>query len=127
MIKKIVLTLVALLLIGMVGYTFVDLRIKDNNEVPDNYIAVSSGGAGEIVFATYIYEKDNRTYEYISTVSTTKSYGSTEWVTKVKNKGKINSKEDLLEVEKKELASQFLLVADNKTYSVEELADILFE
>ena len=129
MIKKIILTIVVLLLVVLVGYTFIDFRIKNSNEVPQNYIAASNGGGGEITYATYFY-KDNsgkNVYKYISTTSITKSYGSSEWETKVSSKGKIKTKEDLFKVAEKESVTQVLLIKDDKTYTIEEFADILFK
>ena len=57
-------------------------NVSNSDIIPDDYIAVFNGGAGEITYSTYIYKIDNGHanygFEYINTTNTTKYWGSTE-------------------------------------------------
>ena len=97
----------------------------DKDEISDNYIAVFHGGAGEIVYETYIYKIDNNQanygFSYINVTRTTKSYGSDEWNTKITKKGEVSWTDDVFQVAEKNNAYSYVtLPGDNKTYTIEE-------
>lgn len=97
----------------------------DKNEIPDNYMAVFHGGAGEIVYETYVYKIDNNQanygFNYINVTKTTKSYGSDEWNAKVTGRGSVNWTDDVLTVAEKNNAYSYVtLPNDDKTYTIEE-------
>ncbi len=85
----IIIVLIALLL-------FIIEHRYDNIKIEDNYYAVLSGGAGEIVNHTYLYI-ENKNYKYVQTQSSTTYWGSSEWIEKVTKVGKLNSPEDVIE------------------------------
>ena len=95
------------------------------DEIPDDYIAVFHGGAGEITYSTYIYKIDNGQanygFEYINTTNTTKFWGSSEWKVKITDKGKFNWTDGTFTIAKKNNAYSYVKIpGDKKTYSIEE-------
>ncbi len=97
----------------------------NNDEIPDNYIAVFHGGAGEIVYETYIYKVDNKQsnygFNYINVTKTTKSYGSDEWNAKVTKRGTVSWTDEVFSVAEKNYAYSYVtLPNDSKTYTIEE-------
>ena len=104
--------------------------ISDNdNEIPDNYIAVFNGGAGEITYSTYIYKidngRDNYGFKYINTTNTTESYGSPNLIKKVTKKGEVSWSDEVFEVAEDNCAYSYVqLPNDNKTYTIEEFSEM---
>ena len=95
------------------------------DEIPDDYIAVFHGGAGEITYSTYIYKIDNGQanygFEYINTTNTTKFWGSSEWKVKITDNGKFNWTDGAFTIAKKNNAYSYVKIpGDKKTYSIEE-------
>ena len=95
------------------------------DNIPEDYIAVFHGGAGELTYSTYIYKIDNGHanygFEYINTTNTTKSWGSPEWKVKITDKGKFNWTDGAFTVAKNNNAYSYVKIpGDKKTYSIEE-------
>ena len=107
----------------------VDDTEVDKNEIPDNYIAVFNGGAGEILYKTYIYKqnngKSNSGFDYINVTATTTSWGSDQWNEKITKKGSVQWTDDVLKVAEKNNAYSFVkLPNSDKTYTIEEYAEM---
>lgn len=121
--KKVILIIIFLCVI-LVGVYLV-IRYKNNNEIPEGYIAVFNGGAGEIVYSTYVYKIDNGHanygFKYINTVSTTVSWGSTEWNEEIVGRGKVDWTDDVFTVAKKNDAYDYVRIPNStRTYTIEE-------
>ena len=132
--KKTIIISIILILI-LIAITLITIFImKNKNEyeneneyeyegIPDGYIAVFNDGVGEIKYSTYVYKidngHDNYGFKYINTTSMTVSWGSSEWITKINKKGKVNRMKDVLKVAKEHGAYSYVLY-DNKTYSIED-------
>lgn len=98
---------------------------QQSQMIPDNYIVVFHGGAGEKTYETYIYKddngQDNYGFTYINTTSTTKSYGSPEWETTITKRGPFNWTDEAFVIAKENGAYSYVTVPNSdKTYSVEE-------
>ena len=126
--KKIFLVIV-ILVISVLIVTSIIVVInkkdnKNNGRNSDECIAVFYGG-GEIHHITYIYKIDNGqsgySFNYVNITQTTKSWGSSEWNTKITEQGSIESKNDVFEVAKENGAYSFVkLPNSDKTYTIEE-------
>ena len=94
-----------------------------DNKIPDGYICVFNGGAGEITYSTYIYKNKNYSanygFDYINTTNTTKSWGSSEWTTKITSKGTAGWTEEVFEVAKRNNAYSYV-EENGQIYSIEE-------
>jgi len=101
-----------------------------NNEIPDNYIAVFNGGSGELTYSTYIYKiengLDNSGYKYINTMNSTTSYGSSEWNHKITGEGTVQWTDEVFEKAKENGAYSYVLY-NEKTYTIEEFMEIFLK
>ena len=99
---------------------------NDNNEkIPDDYIAIFHGGAGEQTYKTYIYKIDNgeanRGFKYINLTSTTEYWGSPNWINQINDEGEFNWTDEAFIVAEKHGAYSFVTIPnDYKTYTIEE-------
>ena len=127
--KKTIIIISIILLIAIISIVFIfkktNINIFYSNEIPDGYVAVFHGGAGEITYETYIYKIDNDQanygFEYINTTSHTVRYGSSEWTHKVTGKGKIGFTDEVFIVAKDNYAYSYVTKPnDSKIYSIEE-------
>ena len=126
--KKRVITIVSILMVIVVVcglFLFNKNDIYLLSEIPDGYIAVFNGGAGEITYSTYIYKIDNGQanygFEYINTTNTTKSWGSSEWNVKITKKGKFDWTDGAFIVANKNNAySDVTRPGDDKIYTIQE-------
>lgn len=99
-------------------------NVSNSDIIPDDYIAVFNGGAGEITYSTYIYKIDNGHanygFEYINTTNTTKYWGSTEWDTKITKKGKFTWTDEAFAIAKKNYAYSYVKVPSGEIYTIDE-------
>lgn len=114
--------------ISIIVVLFFIVKPKDNS-IPEDYIAVFNGGAGEITHSTYIYkidnDHDNMGFKYINTVNTTTSWGSPDWEIEVVKTGEVTWTDDVFKVAKDHGAYSYVKVPnDDKTYSIEEFQKI---
>lgn len=123
----IVILVVSAIIVG--GLLFVinkkNKKTINGDEIPDGYIAIFHGGVGEVTYQTYIYkinnEEANRGFNYINATSTTASWGSSEWNTKITKRGSVDWTDNVFEVAKENNAYSFVTLPNSdKTYSIEE-------
>ena len=98
---------------------------KNNDKIPDGYIAVFHGGSGEIIYETYIYKNNNghanSGFNYINVTSTTTSWGSSEWDTKITEQGSVQWTDNVFEAAKENNAYSYVTLPNSdKTYTIEE-------
>ena len=60
--------IIIVLVIGSIIY--INKNKTNNDKIPDGYIAIFHGGAGEITYETYIYKKDETGCQNPVSVST---------------------------------------------------------
>ena len=118
----IVLSVIILIVFILNSFGF---KKKDYNYVKDGYIAVFHGGSGEITYSTYIYKIDNdhlnMGFEYINTVNTTVSWGSSEWESKVVSSGEFDFTDGAFVVARKHGAYDYVIESStNEKYTIEE-------
>ncbi len=121
--KFIVSVIIGLTFVIIVSVLF--LYNKNNNEIPQDYIAVFNGGGGEIGFQTYIYKIDNGKanygFKYINTRWHTVSWGSKESYYEITGRGKIAWTDEVFTVAKNNYAYSYVVVPnDEKIYTIEE-------
>ena len=73
---------------------------REDFEAGNDYIAVLSDGAGEIVEKTYVYKNDDGTYRYVNVEAITESWGSTKWNETLVGSGTAATKEEIVEIAK---------------------------
>lgn len=122
-IKVIIIVLIIFILIGIALGLY--LKYKNNNYIPNDYIAVFNGGSGEITYSTYIYKIDNGQanygFKYINTTNVTVSGGSSEWEIKITGRGKVTWTDQVFKVAKNNGAYSYVrLHNDSRSYSIEE-------
>ena len=128
--KKNILILLIGIIISLSICTFIIFFIgkHDNNEIPNNYIAVFKGETAEVVNTTYIYEKKKgkkKTYKYINTIGKSTGYDSAEWNEEIVKKGKVKKKKKVFEIAEKNNAYSYVkYIKDNKIYSIEEFKKV---
>lgn len=98
---------------------------KKYDYVKDGYVAVFHGGSGEITYSTYIYKIDNghanMGFEYINTVNTTKSWGSSQWNSEVVSSGEFDFTDGAFIVARKHGAYDYVIESyTNEKYTIEE-------
>ncbi|MBP5656769.1 hypothetical protein J6X15_04285 [Candidatus Saccharibacteria bacterium] len=127
--KIIIWIVIAILaIIGAVIAAFFIINSKNSqtsDTIPDNYIAIFHGGSGERTYETYIYKQDNghanSGFDYINVTSTTKEWGSSEWVHKITKRGSVQWTDNVFTVAKENNAYSFVTIPNSdKTYSIEE-------
>ena len=126
-------TIIPLIILGMViiilGVVISLININNKkNDIPDGYIAVFHGGVGEITYETYIYKINNGHgnlgFDYINVTSTTKSWGSSEWNSKVTKRGSVDWTDDVFIIAKENNAYSYVTVPDSDViYTIEEFMD----
>ena len=131
--KKKILNIILIVLAAIIFLVIVCNRLfvnnTDSDKIPDDYIAVFHGGSGEIVYETYIYKEDtgaaNYGFKYINVTKTTKSWGSSEWNTKITGRGKAFWTDDVFPVAEKNHAYSYVTIKDSdKKYTISEFAEI---
>lgn len=125
--KKKILIVILITLILL--FIIIAVLGKSKNQIPNDYIAVFHGGIGEITYETYIYKEDNGHsnygFKYINVTISTKSWGSTESNSKITKKGTVQWTDDVFTIAKENKAYDYVkLPNDNKTYTIEEYANI---
>ena len=97
----------------------------DETEIRDDWFAVIQGGAGEIIFKTYVYKTDDDKYEYINVTSTTVSYGATEWNDVVSGSGAADTREAVVLAAKEFGSCGFVMFADkgSTVFSIDEFLE----
>ena len=102
-----VITAIIISIISVIIY-----KETSSDKIPEGYIAVFHGGVGERTYETYIYKIDNGRvdygFDYINTTSTTKSYGSSEWRTKIAKRGSVDWIDDIFSVAKENYADSYV-------------------
>ena len=73
---------------------------REDFEAGNDYIAVLSDGAGEIIEKTYVYKNDDGTYRYVNVEAITESWGSTKWNETLVGSGTAATKEEIVEIAK---------------------------
>lgn len=115
------ITFIILLFIG----GFVILNKRNDSDIPENYVAIFHGGVGEKLYETYIYKIDNGHanygFKYINVTKTTKSYGSSDWVYEITDKGEFDWTDGAFRVAQENGANSYVTLPNNdKKYTIEE-------
>jgi hypothetical protein len=129
--KNIVICIVFVLIILIFATASLILK-KNSSGIPNDYIAVFHGGAGEITYSTYIYKvdngKENYGFKYINTTNTTKSWGSPKWKTKITKRGEFDWTDGAFEVAEKNSAYDYVQLPNSEEiYSIEEFRSIFMK
>ena len=129
--KKIFCVIIAVIVISIISYIIVTINhnSKNNNTIPNGYIAIFQGGVGERTYETYIYKLDNEYsnsgFDYINVINTTTYWGSTEWDTEIKKRGSVQWPEEIFRVAKEHGAYSFVKIPNSdKMYTIEEYMEI---
>lgn len=98
---------------------------KNNEKIPDGYIAVFHGGSAEITYETYIYKNNsghaNSGFDYVNVTKTTTFWGSSEWNIKITKQGSVKWTDNVFEVAKENNAYSYVTLPNSdKIYTVEE-------
>ena len=75
-------------------------NFREDFKAGNDYIAVLSDGAGEIIEKTYVYKNDDGTYRYVNVEAITESWGSTKWNETLVGSGTAATKEEIVEIAK---------------------------
>ena len=115
--------IIIVLVVGSIIY--INKNKTTNDRIPDGYIAIFHGGAGEITYETYIYKKDNGHanfgFDYINVTNTTVSWGSSEWNSKITKRGSVQWTDDVFEVAEENGAYSYVTLPNsNETYTIEQ-------
>ena len=115
--------IIIVLAVGSIIY--INKNKTTNGRIPDGYIAIFHGGAGEITYETYIYKKDNghanSGFDYINVTNTTVSWGSSEWNSKITKRGSVQWTDNVFEVAKENGAYSYVTLPNSdKTYTIEQ-------
>ena len=117
---------ILIIIVLVVGYIiYINKNKITNDRIPDGYIAIFHGGAGEITYETYIYKKDNGHanfgFDYINVTNTTVSWGSSEWNSKITKRGSVQWTDDVFEVAEENGAYSYVTLPNsNETYTIEQ-------
>ena len=103
--KKIIISLICVIITIVIIGTLVLLNKKNNDDINKvfngTYIFKTSGGSGEVVYNAYVYKDENMQemkYKYVLTTAATTSWGSTEWEEKTIKEGFANNLEEIKEI-----------------------------
>jgi len=123
--KKMIFIGITLVVIVLILSVTVYVYKYNSSNIPNDYIAVFHGGAGEITYSTYIYKIDNDQanygFKYINTTNTTKHWGSSEWNVKITKRGEFDWTDGAFIVAKKNNAYSYVTIPNSdETYSIEE-------
>ena len=115
--------IIIVLAVGSIIY--INKNKTTNDRIPDGYIAIFHGGAGEITYETYIYKKDNghanSGFDYINVTNTTVSWGSSEWNSKITKRGSVQWTDHVFEVAEENGAYSYVTLPNSdKTYTIEQ-------
>ena len=115
--------IIVVLAVGSIIY--INKNKTTNDRIPDGYIAIFHGGAGEITYETYIYKKDNghanSGFDYINVTNTTVSWGSSERNSKITKRGSVQWTDDVFEVAEENGAYSYVTLPNSdKTYTIEQ-------
>ena len=115
--------IIIVLAVGSIIY--INKNKTTNGRIPDGYIAIFHGGAGEITYETYIYKKDNghanSGFDYINVTNTTVSWGSSECNSKITKRGSVQWTDNVFEVAKENGAYSYVTLPNSdKTYTIEQ-------
>ena len=121
---NIIMILIALTLVLFILSITVFKKTK-YDYVKDDYIAVFHGGSGEMTYSTYIYKIDNGHanigFEYINTINTTKSWGSSEWNIKVVESGEFTFTDEAFVISRIHGAYDYVIDGySNERFTIEE-------
>lgn len=99
------------------------IKEKDNEIIPDNYMAIFYGEDGEYIYETYIYKIDNdhanRGFEYINVTKTIDTKENSKY--KINEKGKVEWTDDVFVIAKKHNSYSYVMLSnDNRKYTIEE-------
>ena len=113
-ITTVCLSLAALIILTICLVKYVGkAELMVDAEVPDGYIAVFNGGAGEITYSTYVYKIDNGQanygFKYVNTINTTESWGSPNWNIKVVKTGTVDWTDDVFKVAEEHGAYSYVI------------------
>ncbi len=125
--RKTIIIIISILVVLSIGIYYMMNRKTTSNEVPDGYMCVFHGGAGEITYETYVYKIDNGQanlgFKYVNTTSTTESWGSPNWNIKVTKRGNVTWTDDVFEVAKENGAYSYVTEpGSDEIYTIEEYA-----
>ena len=124
-----IIIVISVIILGVLGFSlyFKNQNNNTDNNIPNDYIAIFHGDAGEVTYSTYVYKIDQG-FKYINTTDNTTSWGSSEWETKIISKGEVTSISDVFSIAKDNNAYSYVtLPNDTKTYSVEEFKSMFLE
>lgn len=124
--KLIYILPIIILLIVLTGVKMYQLYspIK-SDKIPEDYIAVFNGGSGERTYSTYIYKINNGQanygFNYINTINTTTSWGSSNWNIIITSKGTVNGTKEVFAIAKENNAYAYVKRPnDSKIYTIDE-------
>lgn len=98
-----------------------DTRL-DASAVEKDWIAIIEDGAGECMKATYVYKTDDGKYKYVNCDEVTSSWGSRKWNKVVRDRGIVDTREEVVEVARKFGSCGFVIMAGDmkKPHTVSE-------
>lgn len=108
--------------IDMSGNEFKSLDFTLNDaEIEDGWIAVISGGSGEIVYETYVYETADGRYRYVNVTATTVSWGAANWNRTIDETGTVDTRDDIADVAAAHNSAGFVRIpGDSTVYSMDD-------
>ncbi len=124
--KKVFWLVISIIIAICIIFIFIFMKyVVNDNEIPDGYIAVFHGGAGEITYQTYVYkinnEQGNYKFSYINTTSRTTHWGSNELIIEITKRGSVNTIHNIIDIAKENYAYSFVTLPDSdKVYTIEE-------
>lgn len=125
--KKIIIPFIIAIILIITFIIFVSIKKinEESNIIPDDYIAVFNGGAGEVTYSTYVYKINNNQpnygFKYINTINTTTYWGSTERTIKITDRGTVDWTDGVFSVAQEHGAYSYVLLPNSdKTYTIDE-------
>ena len=100
----------------------------DGYQIPDGYCAVLRGGSGEITYATYVYCRDDGTYDYIHVTSRSVSWGSPFSENMLDSSGTKDTREEIVETAREHNSCQFMILPGDyrNVYSINDFLTMEF-
>ncbi len=123
--KKVIISLIIIIVVILIGTIGIIIIKNNDTEIPDDYIAVFNGGAGEVTYSTYVYKIDNGQanygFKYINTINTTKYWGSSESNSEITSKGIVSWTDEIFKIAEENNAYSYVKLPNNeKIYSIQE-------
>ena len=120
-----IFAILIIIVLAVISIIYINKNKTTNDRIPDGYIAIFHGGAGEITYETYVYKKDtgqaNFGFDYINVTNTTVSWGSSKLNSKITKRGSVQWTEDVFEVAKENGAYSYVTLPNsNETYTIEQ-------